>query len=181
MQENFDLVLFPNSPFIPPVTIQAAYRIINLVQTEDYHPLIAISKEVRDVFGEHLQFLDSEMNWIVEKFGVSQEDLDDYSFGLLVPVTLIIAAEMARYNRLENVLNLYFPLSDEQFFVELRNYGHSQLTPVSELLNFDSPDPMVSATPVFDHCAFEVLSFGYWYQVGLEAGRRTFQQFAQLH
>ena len=181
MDQNYDSVLYQNSPFVPPVTIQSAFNIKALVQDDEYHPTVAIAKELRELFGEHLQFLEAQNDWLVEKFSVSQDELDDYYFGLLVPVTLMIAAELSRYNSTDNVLNIYFPISDEQFFIDLRDYGARHLPLVNDLLHLDSPNPMSSATPIYEHCGFEVFSMNYWYQVGLEAGERTFRQFAQLY
>ena len=181
LDQNYDSVLYQNSPFVPPVTIQSAFNIQRFVQSNDYPPSVAIAKELRDLFGEHLQFLESQMDWIVEKFNVSQQDMDDYYFGLLVPVTLMIATHMARHNRLENVLNLYFPLSEDPFFDNLRSYGCYQLYRVEELLSLETAEPMSSAGPIYAHCQLEVFAFSYWYQVGLEAGLRTFQQYARLH
>jgi len=178
---NFDQVLFPDSPFVPPATIQSALNIHTLVQNDKYHPAIAIARELRDLFGEHIQFLDAQNEWLMEKFSIGQVEIDDYYFGLLVPVTLIIAAELSRYNHLSNVLDFYFPTSNDQFFIDLRNYGTRHIPLVRNLLHLGSPDPMFSAKPVYKHCGLEVFSFSQWYQVGLEAGQRTFKQFAKLY
>lgn len=181
LDSSFDSVLYKDSPFVPPATVQAAFQIAKLVTEDGYPPAIAIAHELRDLFGEHLQFLDSNAEWMIGKFGVNQEHMDDYYFGLLIPVTLILASHMARYNRFEDVINHYFPLSDDsQFFLDLQNYGTRHISLAGSLL-VNSPDPMLSADPVFRHCRLEVFSFSYWYQVGLEAGERTYRQFAQLY
>ncbi|NCP47482.1 hypothetical protein COW83_03425 [Candidatus Collierbacteria bacterium CG22_combo_CG10-13_8_21_14_all_43_12] len=181
LDPNFDVVLYRDSPFVPPATVQSAFVIAKMVTHEGFHPAIAIATKLRDIFGEHLQFLDAQTGWLVEKFSVNQQDLDDYYFGLLLPVTLMTAALMARYNPMKNILDHYFPLSEDPFFVELRRYGSQNIPAVDNLLHLESPNPMDTAEPVYRHCRFEVFSFTPWYQVGIEAGKRSYHQFARLY
>jgi len=181
LDPNYDSVLYQNSPFVPPVTIQSAFRISDLVSASQLHPAVAIASELRDVFGEQIQLLNAHMDWLTDKFPVNQDILDDYYFGLILPATLIVAAFTARQNPMDDVLKVYFPVSDDPFFDWLREYGIRHIPQVDKLLHLESPDPMKSLDPTLKHCSLEVFSFGAWYQVGLEASKRTFKQFAQLY
>ncbi|KKU14754.1 MAG: hypothetical protein UX21_C0011G0012 [Microgenomates group bacterium GW2011_GWC2_45_8] len=98
-----------------------------------------------------------------------------------VHYALIVAAYTARHNPIDDVLKVFFPISDDPFFDRLREYGVRHISLVDKLLHLESSDPMKSLVPVLDHCDFEVFSFSNWYQVGLRASRHTFQQFAQLY
>jgi hypothetical protein len=178
---SFDSVLFEDSPFVPPIRLQSAFQIAEMVTAGELHPVIAIASELRDVFGEQIQFLNAHMDWLTDKFSVNQDDLDDYYFGLILPTTLIVSAYTARHNPIDDVLKVYFPVSDDPFFDRLRGYGIRNIPLVDKLLHLESPDPLRSLAPVLNHCDFEVFSFTDWYQVGLQASRHTFQQFAQLY
>lgn len=181
LNPSFDKILYQDSPFVPPVTIESAHRIMNAVLALGDHPSVAIAQELIDLFTSHNQALGEQKDWIMEKFPVDEDGLNDFYFGLVTPPGLVLAADMIDYLTEEEVLDTLFPLTDNPILNGLREYAAGQIPLVGKLLQKEAPNPMLSVAQIYERCFFEIMSDSPWYLIGLEAGKRTFQQFSQLY
>ncbi len=67
---------------------------MHLTGTEGYAPSIAVAHEVRFIIDEHPLFLNAERVWVAKKFDITEEETNLYIFGLFIPPTLLLAADM---------------------------------------------------------------------------------------
>lgn len=181
MQPNFNKVFYPDSPFLVPPSTKSLWRLLYSSQALNQHPATAVAGEVRLTIDEHGAFLDTQHEWLTEKFGLSDEDSNDYYFGLFIPPTLIVAAGMYGWLGTEEILETLIPETEENFFDKVSVYVERHLKLASRLASFDLPEPMASAEPIYSHCLFEVYSTNYWYLVGLEASSQLYKSLSRLY
>jgi len=181
LNPNFDKILYRDSPFVPPVTIESAYRILASVTVSGDHPAVAIAEELIDLFTAHNQFLEDQKDWIMDNFPVDEDGLNRFYFGLIMPPGLILAADMIEFFSEEETLDALFPQTDNLTINGLRKYAARQIPLVGKLLHREATNPMLSVDPIYERCTFDIMLDCPWYLLGLEAGKRTFQEFAKLH
>lgn len=175
---NFNKVLYPDSPFLPPIKTQSLWHILHLTSIEGYHPNVAIAHEVRLITEDHCQFLDTQKDWIAEKFNISEDETNLYYLGLFIPPTLLLAADMVGWIPPEKILEtLIFP---KELFDGAREYISQHLSLASRLIDTDSLEPMISAEPIYYHCGLEVYSDNIWYLTGMEASNYLYSSLARL-
>lgn len=177
---NFSKSLYPYSPFLLMIDTNSIWRLAQLISGEGHRTAVAIAYEIRYLSGFQNELLEHEFDWITEKFKVNDADLDQYFFGLITPPTLIIGADLVSILPLEEIVDSLFPPSDIETIVSLRSYASHQFTPARAMINHQSPDPMDTAAPIYQHCGFELFSESYWYFVGLEASKLAYQNLARL-
>ena len=180
MFPNYSKVLYPNSPFLPPLETDSLYRLLSLTSEAGFHPAIAVAHEVRFIVDEHGELLNTQTDWINEFFPIKEEETNFYYFGLFLPPTLLLAADMARFVPVEEALETLFPADEAGIFTDLRAYAERHLEPVNRLLDLRFPEPLVSAKPIYAHCQFEVYSDNFWYLAGLEASKYLYFNLSRL-
>ena len=119
---NYNQVLYPYSPFLPPLDTQSLWRLMHLTGSEGYAPSIALAHEVLQIMDEHCEFLDSQEDWIAEKFDITSEETDLYIFGLFIPPTLLLAANLVGWIANSKIAEALTPPDDEGRFDEVRAY-----------------------------------------------------------
>lgn len=180
LQPNFSKVLYPHSPFLPPIDTQSFFHLFHLTSIEGYFPSIAIAHEVRLIIDEHSDLLNIENEWIAEKFHITEEETNLYIFGLFIPPTLLLAADMVGWIANGKIAESLTPSDDDGLFNDVREYITRQMEQGSRLIDTDSLQPMVSAEPIYNHCAFEVFSDNFWYLAGMEASKYLYSSLAHL-
>lgn len=176
----YDKVLYQDSPFLPPIDTDSLYRLMALTSEAGFHPAIAVAHEVRFIVDEHGELLDTQSEWINKFFPIKEEETNFFYFGLFLPPTILLAADLAHFVPVEEALETLFPVDEEGVFTGLREYATRHLDPAIRLLDLDSPEPMLSAKPIYAHCQLEVYSDNFWYLAGLEASKYLFSSLARL-
>lgn len=177
---NFSKVLYLYSPFLPPIHTQSLWRLMHLINAEEYTPSIATAHEVRFIIDEHSDFLNAEREWIAEKFDITEEETDLYIFGLSIPPTLLLASDMVGWIANGKIAEILTPSDDEGLYDEVRKYITRHMESGSLLIDPESFEPMISAEPIYNLCAFEVFSDNFWYLVGMEASQYLYFSLARL-
>lgn len=173
-------VLYPGSPFLPPIETQSLFRLMVLTSQKGYHPTLAVAHEIRYIVDEHCQFLDTQADWIAQNFPITDDETDTYYFGLFLPPTLILAADMARFLSVKETLDTLIPADDDHLFDDLRQYISRHLKSARQLLDLESHLPKVTFEGIYHHCAFEVYSDSFWYLTGLQASQYLYSNLARL-
>ncbi len=173
-------VLYPDSPFIPKIEFYSLLKIIQSVNEFDLHPVAAIAHEVRLTGSLHSQFLNNHTEWILEKFNINEEGLDNFFFGLIIPSTFLVALDMIEDQTLDKTMNFLFPPTGDKVIDSVKNYVDKNIDNVYELLDLNQDDPFEAAKKLFDFCRLVVYSDDYWYLVGLEVGIAMFKNFTEL-
>lgn len=174
-----DRYLYPQSPFVPQVSIASAYQITAMVNQYGLHPATAIAREARQIGKAHFSQSEVDLEWIFEKFPIDTEGYRDFVYGLMLAPSLIIALDMIQEYSHEETFAYLFNVEGEDFD-HLAGYTAGQIERARKLVRWTDPNPMATGKPIYDHCAVEILSFNPWYLVGLEASRHVFNSFAQL-
>lgn len=177
---SFNKVLYPYSPFLPPIDTQSLWRLMHLINTEGYTPSIAIAHEVRQIIDDHSDFLNAENEWISEKFDIREEETNLYIFGLFIPPTLLLASDMVGWIANGKIAEILTPSDDEGMFDEVRKYITRHMEQGSRLIDPESLEPMISADPIYAHCDFEVFSDNFWYLTGMQASKYLYSSLARL-
>lgn len=177
---SFDLVLYPDSPFLPQIQTENLWHVTHLVTNLYHHPAVAIAHEIRFLSDRQIKTIDEEIAWVSEKFHTDSEELDLYFFGLITPPSLIIAADRLRYLPPMETLDYLVPPIGEESIESLRSYLKAQFPKVRKMISASLPEPMLTAKPIYDHCSTEVFSEDFWYLVEVEASQRIYREVATL-
>lgn len=179
--ENFDSLLFKDSPFLPPASQESLIQIGTDITKHRLPNLVAVAKEVGLIGTAQNDLHQQEFDWISKSFKVTMQNLDDFMLGFITPPTLILGAFALKIHGVYEALKLYCPPTEDLNLVRHNIYKSYHLFPAFNIVNSAiERHPLVGATPIYRLCQDMPFKIDFHYSAGIEASKILFTELTSL-
>ncbi len=174
---KFNTILYSDSPFLPPVTLESLQTIRKDFYT-NFMPLsVAVAKEVALEAIKQNQTLEQNFDWISEAFKVSPQNLYDFFIGFITPPTLIVGGYNLKTRSIKDVIKLYCPPTDDPNIIDHNRYKMRHLFDAFRIIESSQHHHPVTITrPIFDLCKTDLFKSDWYYLAGIHGSEILFNR-----
>ena len=182
MNQNLDFrkILYPDSPFLPPVTLESLLSIRQDCYVNFIPLSVAIAKAVTLEAVKQNEVQEENLDWITQTFSVTPQNLYDFFIGFITPPTLIVGGYNLKTRPIKEVIKLYCPPTDDPYIIDHNRYKMRHLLDALRLIEANAHhSPTTITKPIFDLCKTDVFKDDWYYLAGVHAGEILFNSYCQ--